>query len=50
MNAPSWLGITPPLWCIYSDTPRPAGTYEEIGAGRAAAVALHGGRRIRLGR
>jgi hypothetical protein len=22
VNAPSWLGITPPLWCICSDTPR----------------------------
>jgi hypothetical protein len=25
MNAPSWLGITPPLRCIYSDTPRKPG-------------------------
>jgi Mn2+/Fe2+ NRAMP family transporter len=22
VNAPSWSGITPPLWCIYSDTSR----------------------------
>ena len=22
MNTPGWLGITPPLWCIFSDTPR----------------------------
>jgi hypothetical protein len=22
VNAPGWLGITPPLWCIFSDTPR----------------------------